>query len=259
MSEGKSVYAKICGLVAIMSLTLASRCCGADEGKKTAEKPMVCSGGGAVAGSKRPAEANAGVYPAPRSLHETERFCWQGLVFDYRLLLGEGLWVGPVVRPRFGRVDEGESFSLDGVDGPDRWIDAGIGVSWRTRIGLFGLSAFTDMLGGHKGEELEFSYTTLFNLGGFDLIPSAGMRWKSQDLVDYYGVRPREARAGRSAYEGEPALDPFVRLAVRRKLTERWSFLAAAQYEWLDDEIKGSPIVDADYDASFMVGMFYSW
>jgi len=117
-----------------------------------------------------------------------------------------------------------------------------------------------DAIPSREGQELEFSYTILFSLHGFDFIPSAGMRWKSQDLVDYYyGVRPREAQAGRPAYEGENSLDPFVRLAVRRKLTERWSLLAAAQYEWLDDEIRSSPIVDADYDASFMIGMLYSW
>jgi outer membrane protein len=260
MSEGKSVYARVCSLVAILFLIAASWCCGAEEGEKTGEKPMARIGGGAVAHSKPYAEVNAGAYPAPLFLYEGYQFYWRGLVVGCRLLSGEDWSVGPVIQPHFDGFNEDDSPSLDGMDDRDWPVGAGISVSWLTKIGFFGLSGVTDILGKHKGQELEFSYKVLFNLGGFDFIPSAGMRWKSQDLVDYYyGVRPREARAGRSTYEGEPALDPFVRLAVRRKLTERWSFLAAAQYEWLDDEIRGSPLVDADYDASFMVGMFYSW
>jgi outer membrane scaffolding protein for murein synthesis (MipA/OmpV family) len=35
--------------------------------------------------------------------------------------------------------------------------------------------------------------------------------------------------------------------------------LGAVQYEWLDGEMTDSPIVDDDYDASFMVGALYSW
>jgi outer membrane scaffolding protein for murein synthesis (MipA/OmpV family) len=58
---------------------------------------------------------------------------------------------------------------------------------------------------------------------------------------------------------GEGAFDPFVRLAVRRQLTERWSPLAAVQYEWLDDPITDSPVVDTNHDASFMVSMLYQW
>jgi len=221
---------------------------------------MVYIGGGAVGSSEPYAEADTTISPVPLSLYDGNGLYGQDLAVGHRLLLGQGWSIGPVVQPRFDGFDEGDSPSLDGMDDRDWSVDAGISVSWLTKIGLFGLSGVTDMLGKHKGQELEFSYTAPFNWGGFDFIPSAGMRWKSQDLVNYYyGVRPHEARAGRSAYEGEPALDPFVRLALRRRLTRRWSLLATAQYEWLDDEIRNSRIVDADYDASFMLGMLYRW
>ena len=86
------------------------------------------------------------------------------------------------------------------------------------------------------------------------------MRCKNQDLVNYYyGVRPSGGRAGRPAYEGESGFDPFVRLALRHQLTEGWSLLAAAQYEWLDSQPADSPFLDANHDASFIVGMLYEW
>jgi outer membrane scaffolding protein for murein synthesis (MipA/OmpV family) len=48
-------------------------------------------------------------------------------------------------------------------------------------------------------------------------------------------------------------------LAMRRRLSEGWSLMAAVQYEWLDREITDSPIVDSNYQASFIAGVLYSW
>ena len=55
------------------------------------------------------------------------------------------------------------------------------------------------------------------------------------------------------------ALDPYLRLVVRRKISERWSLLGAAQYEWLDSEIRDSPLVDDGYEASFLLGLLFTW
>jgi len=130
------------------------------------------------------------------------------------------------------------------------------GTFWGTSFGLLGLSVVTDALGRHRGHELEFSYTRPFSLVDFDFFPSMGMRWRSQDLVDYcYGVRPDE----RPGYAGSSSLDAFVRLSVRRMITSRWSLQASVQYEWLDGSIADSPIMDANHEASLLIGMCYSW
>ena len=251
---------RLCLCAMAVGFVVTGWCRGAETDGKDKDEPTVYLGGGAVVSARPYTGVDARVYPVPLFAYEGERLYLRGVVGGYRLLMGDGWSVGPVVQPRFEGYEENDSSALRGMDDRDWSLDGGIGASWLTKIGLFGLSGVTDMLGRHKGQELEFNYTILFKLGGFDFIPSAGMRWKSQDLVDYYyGVQPSEARAGRPAYEGEHALDPFARLVVRRKLTERWSLLAAAQYEWLDDTITDSPIVDANYHASFMVGMLYSW
>jgi outer membrane protein len=143
------------------------------------------------------------------------------------------------------------------MDDRDWSVDGGVGVSWLTDVGLFGLSYVTDLFGRHKGQEMEFSYTVLFRWRGFDFIPSAGMRWKSENLVDYYyGVRPSEALTGRPAFEGEEALDPFVRWPCDAAL--RMEPVGAVRYEWLDREI-----TDSDRGQQLPVllhrGRAYSW
>lgn len=246
--------------MAAVGLVATAWCRGAELNGEDRDEPTMYLGGGALVSTKPYAGVDPRIYPVPLFAYEGKRLYLRGVVGGYRLLMDNGWSIGPVVQPRFDGYEQDDSSALNGMEERDWSVDAGVGVSWLTKVGLFGLSGVTDILGKHRGQEVELTYTALFQYGGFDFVPSAGMRWKSGNLVDYYyGVRPNESRPDRPAYDGDAALDPFLRVAVRRKLSERWSLLAAAQYEWLDGEITDSPIVDADYEASFIVGMLYSW
>jgi len=239
---------------------MSSWCCGAEKDEKAEEKATVHVGGGTLVSSKPYAETDPQVYPVPLFLYEGKRLYVRGLVVGYRLVMGDGWSIGPIVQPRFDGYEEDDSPALEGMDDRDWSVDAGVGVSWLTGIGLFELSYVTDILSQHNGQELQFSYTIMFPLAGFDIIPSVGVKHKSGNLVDYYyGVESDEIALDRLPFEGDDAIDPFVRLAVRRKLGVRWSVMVAAQYEWLADEITGSPIVDDDYQASLLAGLLYSW
>jgi len=247
-----------------VSLIVATWCGGAESDQSTVGRPTVYIGGGAIISSKPYEGMDAKVYPVPLFGYEGKRLYFRGVTGGYWLFTWNGFSVGPVLQPRLDGFEEDDSSALAGMHNRDWSVDGGVGVSWLTDIGLFGLTFVSDLLGRHDGQELEFSYTILFEWGGFDVIPSTGVRWKSENLVDYYyGVRADEVRfdpaLARLAYDGDDAVDPYVRLAVRHKLASRWSLLAAAQYEWLDDEITDSPIVDKSYEASFLLGLLYSW
>jgi outer membrane protein len=139
-------------------------------------------------------------------------------------------------------------------------VDAGIDLSWRTDWGLISAIVVTDILGAHDGHESELSYTALFPYAGFSIIPSVAVRWRSSNLANYYyGVRDNEVRTGRPAYTPDDSVTPVVRVAVRRKLSHRWGLLFGSQYEWLGDEIRGSPIVDDDYLLSLLLGITYTF
>jgi len=247
-----------------ISLLATAWCEGAERQENTADRPSVYVGGGAIISSKPYEGMDAKAYPVPLFAYEGKRLYFRGITGGYWLFTWNGLSIGPVLQPRFDGFEEDDSSALDGMDDREWSVDGGAGVSWLTDIGLFGLTFVSDLLGRHDGQELDFSYTILFKWGGFDFIPSTGVRWKSENLVDYYyGVRADEVRLdpapARLAYSGSDAVDPYVRLAVRRKLVPRWSLLMAAQYEWLDSEITDSPIVDDGYDASFLLGLLYTW
>lgn len=243
-----------------IGLLPASWCVGGDLEVGDANEPTFFLGLGGIVTSKPYIGVDAKAYPVPLVAYEGERLYFRGIVGGYRLISEGGWSVGPVVQPRFDGYEEDDSSALDGMEDREFSVDAGLGVSLLTEVGLFGLNVVTDLLGRHDGQEIEFSYTIMFPVAEFDIIPSVGLRWQSNDLVDYYyGVRGDEVAFNRRAYEGDDALNPYVRVAARRKLGGRWNALVALQYEWLDNEIENSPIVDDDYDASILFGALYSW
>ena len=217
-------------------------------------------GAGAVVVSKPHIGVDAKIYPIPLIGYEGERAYLRGIMAGYRLFKGERWSLGPILRPRFDGYEASDSTALTGMSDRDPSLDAGAEWSWRADWGLLGVSLVTDVLGKHHGQELEFSYTALFPYAGFEFVPSAALRWQSSNLTDYYyGVRTEEAAAGRPAYAPGDTITPVVRLMVRRKLSEKWSALGAAQYEWYGSEITDSPIVDDDYVVSFMLGLTYAY
>lgn len=200
------------------------------------------------------------VYPVPMFGYEGSRLYMYGISGGYRLIKGKSWSIGPVFQPRFMGYEAGDSRDLAGMDDRDWTLDLGAAWSWRTDYGQIAVSWVTDILGRHKGHEVDFSYTIMFPLAGFDIIPSAGVEYQSSNLVDYYyGVQPDERRAGRPAYEAHGAFDPYIRLAVRRVLNERWTLLLGGQIDWFDSEIKDSPIVEDSYDLSLLAGLLYSF
>ncbi len=232
----------------------------ADESTVEPSKPERFIGGGAVISAKPYEGVDSKVYPVPMFGYEGERLYIRGIGAGYRIFRKGGWSLGPVVRPRFDGYRASDSRALAGMKDRDLTVYGGVALGWLTGRGLIGANWVTDLLGRHSGQELEVSYTARFSLAGFDLIPSVGLSYKSNRLVDYYyGVRASEARDGRPAYKGGAATDPFVRLVARRKLVGQWELLGTVQCEWFDREIINSPIVDKAQSVSFVGGVLYSF
>jgi outer membrane protein len=217
-------------------------------------------GGGVFVQTSPYAGVDARVYPAPVVAYEGERLYVRSAIVGYRLISENGLMIGPQVQPRVEGYSADDSPSLRGMRDRNWSVDGGVNIEAATPVGLLGVSIVTDLLGRNCGQEVEFRYLVMLPVHGFHLIPSGGVKWESENLVNYYyGVKPNEARPGRPAYEGEPVFDPFLRLVIRRKLTKRWSVFSDARYEWLASGITNSPIVSKDYQFTITAGVLYAW
>jgi len=144
---------------------------------------------------------------------------------------------------RFDGYDAEDSDFLAGMDDRRETLDAGLAVE--RKLGDFGrlnLSASTDTLGRHDGQELElqWSYPLRFVEG------QVRARWQSDALVDYYyGVTPQEALPDRPAYEPGSGLTWSLGLVSAIPLGKRWLVFVGANVDLLPDSIQDSPIVDS--------------
>ena len=107
------------------------------------------------------------------------------------------------------------------------------------------LTALTDLLSRHDGNEIGLGLGFPIRAGGWTITPGIGARRLSDDLVDYYyGVEAAEAIAGRPAHEGDTTINPRADVKFRKPFARRrWMFLAQLTHEWLGHEIRDSPIV----------------
>jgi outer membrane protein len=256
---GMNVYGMILTLM-LCAQTVPVR---ADDQKGKAPenaKPEIYLGAGALLMSEPYRGVPMRVYAVPLFAYEGRRLYVRGLNVGYRLIQGKGWSIGPVLQPRFDGYKSSDSSALSGMRSRRMTVDTGVGFEWRSSWGLFSLSWVADILGRHDGHETEFAYTLLFPWKGFSVIPSAGLRCKSNNLTDYYyGVESNEALPGRPSYRPGLAIDPFIRVVVKRGLVGPLSALGAVQCEWFDDGIRDSPIVDRAYGTSFLLGLLYTF
>jgi outer membrane protein len=146
------------------------------------------------------------------------------------------------------------------VEPPDRDYAAEAGVEFLSdgRWGYLQLNAFHDISGTHNGYELDLDYGVGFRAGRWYLRPSLGLSYKSADLNNYYwGVRPDEANEALPAYEAGAGINTRVRLAANYYFSRNWMLTLSGEYERLNDEAAGSPIVSEQAVLGYFAGFGY--
>jgi outer membrane protein len=112
------------------------------------------------------------------------------------------------------------------------------GPEWLFSFGRFAgqLSALREVTGRHDGYEIRGALSVPLIQTENSLVVNTGFTLKSADTVNYYyGVS--------ELYRADEALNPFVKVAYSRPLSERWTLNAFVHYEHLSNEITDSPIV----------------
>jgi outer membrane protein len=198
--------------------------------------------------------------PVPLIMLEKGQFFIKGRTAGYRVYQDERLAFDVIGQWRFDGYDDDDSDYLDGMDDRKMTIDGGAALTVFDGWGQTTFSMVTDLLSRHSGQELALTYSKTFRCDKWSLTPSAGVRFYTSSLGDYYyGVQPDEAVAGRGAYDVGDSLNPFAGLSVTYSFNEKWYALTSVRYTWLDDEITDSPIVEDHRDLLLMTGLLYTF
>ncbi len=210
-----------------------------------------------IGGRTNPVATNGDIplVAIPRISYYGKRFFLENLDLGFTLFEDETHTFNLIATPGYDRVffhrndlqnvfvglDSGSVMPVVSlrVPVPERHTTYLVGPEWSFTSGRISgqLDALYEVTGEHDGFEVRAAISAPLSEGRGALVGSAGVTWKSAELVDYYyGIE--------GLYEAEAAVNPFVKLAYTRPLSERWTFTAFAHYEYLGDAVADSPIVD---------------
>lgn len=156
--------------------------------------------------------------------------------------------------------DEDDGDFLEGMDERKSTVAAGLEVEYETPFGEVGVEMMADVGGKHKGWEMSLDYGKSFELDRFFIQPFVEVNWQSGKMADYYyGVKDSEARSWRPAYDPGSVVNFEVGFEVFYMFSEHWMLVGRMETEFLDGDIKDSPIVDEDVLYSGSLGIVYAF
>jgi outer membrane protein len=131
-----------------------------------------------------------------------------------------------------------------------------VGPEWSFGHGVVTgqLNALREVTGEHNGYEVRAALAVPLDAlplpSKSSLVATAGLTWKSSEVVRYYyGVD--------GLYEPGPATIPFVKLRYAYPLADRWTLNAFVHYEQLPGSIANSPIIAEDHVTTFFAGVVF--
>ena len=246
-------------LVLLLALILSGNIL-AQENLQKARKNQFALGFGGLIQRKPYKGYDTKGYPLPYIYYESDSFFFRQLTAGYHIYSKRNISLDFILKGRLDGYDDDDSHIFEGMDDRDHTIDAGIKLSVYDGWGMATLYVVGDTLSKHEGYEAELTYAKRFTDGKLTLIPSLGLAYESQNLVDYYyGVRDDEIRAGRPAYEAGNEVSFLASLGLRYQLDEKWDIYSFTSYRWLGSEITKSPLVGRDYEISVGAGLAYEF
>jgi outer membrane protein len=252
-------------LVMILSWTAQAESTAADrKSDYTRPTTLFSAGAGAIVTKEPYRGMDTKSRGIPFFLYMTERFSLYGPMMSYSLFSEEGWEIDALAKVRFEGYEEDDSRFLQGMDDRKWTLETGGSLSKNFLGGKIIADLTADVLNEHKGHELGCYYSYDFRDSrknpALILTPNIGLNYRSRQLNDYYyGVRASEAIATRPEYNVGDSTGLTAALRINYMYSENISLTVMVSFEWLDNEIKNSPIVDEDHIESYLFGIIYKF
>lgn len=255
-------------LLSGLSFSAAAQTAAPDDGGPQGQPPRWGVGLAAVVSDSPYAGEGTRVVPIPLVTYNGERFYFRGITAGWRLLESDAFELSALGKFRFDgfSVDDlgRNELARNGVDyrlleDRDLAFDVGLGMKWSGKAGELEVELLADATDTSGGQEASLQYGYPIELGKGTLTPNVGVTWQSKDMANYYyGTLDEEVARGVVDYRPGAITIPHVGVNYFRPLGEKWSILAFAKYSSLPDEIKDSPFIEPDTDATMSMFIGFS-
>ena len=150
--------------------------------------------------------------------------------------------------------------SIAGMAERQPGADIGASYEYRSDWGALYAELLHDFIDTSRGNELRLGYRYDWKSGGLTIRPQLQLALRDARLNNYYyGVRPGEATAERSAYEPGAGANLQFGLYGAYPLSERWRLLAGVSATRWSKGVRGSPIVSDNGERALMLGLMYDF
>jgi outer membrane protein len=200
-------------------------------------------------------------YFLPLAIVDYDRFYLQGIDGGYRFFKHENLSLAVEIRRTFDGYRSNESDALIGMQDRDPAWEAGLVYEQDLLGGQAKGKLLHDISGTHKGYIARVEYERLFLTGSRYMVSwFGGSEYWSNKKTDYYfGVTEEEVRMNRPYHKANDCYNVFAGLNLVKQFNESISLIASAEYLWMGDEVKDSPVSERQDQWTTYAGIFYKF
>lgn len=150
------------------------------------------------------------------------------------------------------------SISLDDIAKRKFALDVGLRFHKYVEDSEWTLTFLQDASGVHDGQQLALEYKYGFSVNQWRFGTAAKLTWKSSNLIDYYyGLDESDNVDLSQYYRGSSGIYPSLRISVAHPISDQWQWFAYAKYEFLDNGMTNSPLVDENQVTTLFTGVSY--
>lgn len=154
-----------------------------------------------------------------------------------------------------------KNYNLKKLDNRHSTLNAFLQYTLYFPYGHAGIQVLRDTLDNSDAFSGRAWYQYPLLLGPVYFIPGVGIRWDSQQQLNYYyGISGREAQeSGLVRYRPQGGVSPFISLGTRWSFADDWSVITTSGIIFLNEEIRNSPMVDDNLIFHASIGLSYSF
>lgn len=197
--------------------------------------------------------------PIPALIFVGNRLQLAGPSLRYALLGQDRYRLAATAHYRVGAYDESDSPYLGGMGDRDATLMAGLSMVTELPGGFnLHLGYEQDVLDRVGGGTADLGLRKTFQWGPVSFSPMLRVNWLSTAVANYdFGVDAAAAAPDRPVYALGSTLSPEAGVSVYSELGRHWSLTINLGVEFLDSEIRDSPIVDQGERYHCYLSVFY--
>jgi len=225
----------------------------------------VVVGGGIYTQSQPYGDAKALVTPTPVIFFDNSLFYvrWVrfGMYFAGAKKENYSWGLSLSVQPRPFGYESSDAKILQGMNERDTSWEGGVALAFKADDTFVEFLVFRDLLGKSEGTIARAELGGTYEMGDWSFYPSVLAIWHDEKFNNYYyGVKQEEEIAGvRAAYNAKAGFDYAAQTYVKYAFNPQWHALFNFRADYLNTQIRNSPIVSDKTMVSGMLSLMYSF